>query len=152
MTLGISGLATPATTGTMVWLDLLADVFGPLLSTEALKGKHVLEIGSGTGRIVQILLAAGAAHVLAVEPSRAMSVLKENTLSSAERITYLHSRGDELPADPSQDFVVSIGVLHHIPDPKPVVAGAYRILKPGGQIVVWLYGWEGNKAYLSFIL
>jgi SAM-dependent methyltransferase len=133
-------------------LDLLADVFGPLLSPEVLKGKKVLEIGSGTGRIVQMLLAAGAAHVTAVEPSRAMSVLKENTSSSAERITYLHCRGDELPADPPQDFVVSIGVLHHIPEPQPVAAAAYRILKPGGKIVVWLYGWEGNGSYLSVIL
>jgi SAM-dependent methyltransferase len=132
--------------------DLLADVFGPLLAPEALKDKEVLEIGSGTGRIVQMLLAAGAAHVTAVEPSRAMSVLKENTLPSAERITYLQCRGDELPRNPPQDFVVSIGVLHHIPEPEPVVAAAYRTLKPGGKIVIWLYGWEGNGAYLSVIL
>jgi len=132
--------------------DLLADVFGPLLAPEVLKDKRVLEIGSGTGRIVHMLLAAGAAHVTAVEPSRAMSVLKENTLPSAERITYLQCRGDELRGDPPQDLVVSIGVLHHIPEPEPVVAAAYRILKPGGKIVIWLYGWEGNGSYLSVIL
>ena len=50
--------------------DILVDVFGPLLPPEALKGKKVLEIGSGTGRIVHMLLAAGAAHVTAVEPSQ----------------------------------------------------------------------------------
>ena len=131
--------------------DLLADVFGPLLAPEALKGKEVLEIGSGTGRIVHMLLAAGAAHVTAVEPSRAMSVLKENTLLSAERITYLQCRGDELPGDAPQDFVVSIGVLHHILEPQPVLAAAYRTLKRGGKIVIWLYGWEGNGSYLSVI-
>ena len=132
--------------------DLLADVFGPLLAAEALKGKKVLEIGSGTGRIVHMLLAAGATHVTAVEPSRAMSVLKENTLSSAQQITYLQCRGDELPGGPLQDFVVSIGVLHHIPEPQPVITSAYRILKPGGKIVIWVYGWEGNGSYLSVIL
>jgi len=106
----------------LLWfIRSLADVFGPLLAPEVLKGKKVLEIGSGTGRIVHMLLAAGAAHVTAVEPSRAMSVLKENTSSSAERITYLQCRGDELPGDPPQDFVVSIGVLHHIPEPQPVI-------------------------------
>jgi SAM-dependent methyltransferase len=132
--------------------DLLADVFGPLLAPEVVKGKTVLEIGSGTGRIVQMLLRAGAAHVTAVEPSRAMSVLKENTSSCAERVTYLQCRGDELPGEPSQDFVVSIGVLHHIPEPQPVVAAAYRILEPGGKIIVWLYGCEGNGLYLSVVL
>ena len=69
--------------------ELLSDIFGPLLSQEELKGKSVAEIGSGTGRIVQMLLAAGATHVTALEPSRAMVVLRENTRQEADRITCL---------------------------------------------------------------
>jgi SAM-dependent methyltransferase len=132
--------------------ELLADVFGPLLRPEALKGKRVAEIGSGTGRIVHMLLAAGAGHVTAVEPSRAMAVLRHNTKQDSDRITYLECRGDQLPKEPQHDVIVSIGVLHHIPDPKPVVAAAYQSLKPNGRILVWLYGWEGNGAYLSIVL
>jgi len=132
--------------------ELLADIFGPLLPPDALKGQRVAEIGSGTGRIVRMLLAENAAHVTALEPSRAMDVLRDNTRLEADRITYLQCRGDELPAEPAQDTVVSIGVLHHIPDPAPVVAAAFRALKPGGRLLVWLYGWEGNTAYLSFVL
>jgi SAM-dependent methyltransferase len=132
--------------------ELLADIFGPLLELDALKGKRVAEIGSGTGRIVNMLLAGGAAHVTALEPSQAMQVLRDNTRRDADRITYLECRGEELPADPAQDIIVSIGVLHHIPDPAPVVAAAYNALKPGGQLLVWLYGWEGNATYLSLVL
>lgn len=131
---------------------LLADVFGPLLSPDALRDRMVLEIGSGTGRIVHMLLATGAAHVTAVEPSRALDVLKENTLAFAQRITYLQCTGEDLPADPLQDVIVSIGVLHHIPEPAPVVSAAYRALGPGGKMLIWLYGWEGNGAYLSMVL
>jgi SAM-dependent methyltransferase len=132
--------------------ELLADIFGPVLSPTALQGQKVVEIGSGTGRVVQMLLASDAAHVTALEPSRAMDVLRSNTRSQADRITYLQCRGDELPSEPAQDIVVSIGVLHHIPDPAPVVAAAYRALKPGGRCLVWLYGREGNAAYLSLVL
>ncbi|MDW6020956.1 methyltransferase domain-containing protein [Mesorhizobium sp. BAC0120] len=132
--------------------ELLTDIFGPLMAPEALRGKRVAEIGSGTGRIVGMLLAAGVAHVTAVEPSRAMSVLKRNTERDAARITYLECRGDQLPPEPQQDAIVSIGVLHHIPDPKPVVAAAYNALKPGGWMLAWLYGWEGNAAYLGLVL
>ncbi len=132
--------------------ELLADVFGPLLDMDALKGKRVAEIGSGTGRIVNMLLAGGAAHVTALEPSQAMQVLRQNTQRDADRITYLECRGEELPAEPAQDIIVSIGVLHHIPDPEPVVAAAYGALEPGGQFLVWLYGWEGNAAYLLLAL
>jgi predicted RNA methylase len=38
-------------------------------------GRQVADIGSGTGRIVAMLLAAGAARVTAIEPSRAFEVL-----------------------------------------------------------------------------
>lgn len=131
---------------------LLADIFGPLLPLKSLQGRKVTEIGSGSGRIVQMLLSAGADHVTAVEPSRAMEVLRRNSRKDTDRITYYQCRGDELPEGPAQDFVVSIGVLHHIPDPGPVLAAAYRALRPGGQILIWLYGREGNWAYLSFAL
>ena len=59
-------------------LEMFRDMFGPLLSPEDLAGRRVLEIGSGTGRIAGMLLAAGVAHVTAVEPSAAFDVLREN--------------------------------------------------------------------------
>ena len=73
--------------------ELLADLFGPLLSLEDIKGKAVADIGSGTGRIVNMLIDVGASRVIAVEPSAAMRVLKENTALHADKIEYL-----ELPA------------------------------------------------------
>ena len=45
--------------------------------------------------------------------------------------------------------MTSIGVLHHIPDPVPVVARMFAALRPGGQAVVWLYRREGNTLYLA---
>lgn len=106
------------------------------------------DIGSGTGRIVNMLLDAGAALVLAVEPSDAMEVLKQNTASRADRITYLRGSGETLPANLKLDLVVSIGVLHHVPNPDPIVRAAYDALASGGFLVIWLYGRDGNEAYL----
>jgi SAM-dependent methyltransferase len=127
---------------------LLADLFGPLMALDDVRGRRVADIGSGTGRIVNMLLDAGAEHVVAVEPSDAFTVLRQNIAERADRVTCLNVRGDELPAEPDLDIVVSMGVLHHIPDPAPVVDACYRALKPGGRIVVWLYGREGNETYL----
>src|SRR4051794_27093543 len=131
-------------------MEFLSDFFGPLLSVEAIHGLRVADIGSGTGRIVGMLLDAGARHVIAVEPSAAMSVLKANTAPSRDRITYIHDSGEALPQGLCLDLVVSFGVLHHIPDPAPVVQAAYDALRPGGQLLIWLYGREGNEAYLRF--
>ncbi len=126
---------------------LLADVLGPLLSLDALKGARVAEVGSGTGRIVKMLLESGVGHVTAVEPSDAFAVLCEN-LKFSEKVTCLHTTGDQLPHDGNFDIVFSIGVLHHIPDPAPVVDAVFSALRPGGRFLVWLYGKEGNEFYL----
>jgi SAM-dependent methyltransferase len=132
-------------------LEMLRDMFGPLLSPEDLSGRRVLEIGSGTGRIASMLLAAGASHVTAVEPSAAFAVLQENLAGEADRVSFLQIPGDAVPADARADYVFSIGVLHHIPDPDPVVRAAYGALRPGGRMAVWLYGREGNGFYLSLV-
>jgi SAM-dependent methyltransferase len=133
-------------------VDVLADTLGPLLPLSAFEGKRVAEIGSGTGRIVRMLLKAGASHVLAIEPSQAVEVLRRNLNGEADRVEILHARGDEIPAGLDLDFVVSIGVVHHIPDPGPVIAAAYRALAPGGQMVVWVYGKEGNRLVVGLIV
>ena len=132
-------------------VELLADIFGPLIDVATIKGARVAEIGSGTGRIVNMLLDAGAAHVTAVEPSQALLVLKENTASRNDRVEYINAPGEALPPRLGLDLVVSIGVLHHIPDPAPVVRAAYQSLRPGGKMLVWLYGREGNASYLRVV-
>jgi SAM-dependent methyltransferase len=132
--------------------ELLADLFGPLLPLDQVKDKAVADIGSGTGRIVNMLLDAGAGRVVAVEPSAAMTVLRQNTAPRKERIEYLEMPGDQLPPGLDLDLIVSMGVLHHIPDPAPVVRAACDALRAGGRCIVWLYGYEGNETYLSLAL
>ena len=133
-------------------LPLFEDILGGLLDINDLKGKKAADIGSGTGRIVNMILDADAASVTAIEPSGAFDVLKINTEARKEKIEYLKCRGDEIPPDAGYDYVFSIGVLHHIPDPVPVVDAAFKSLKKGGKCLIWLYGYEGNELYLSLVL
>lgn len=39
----------------------------------------------------------------------------------------------------SFDVAASVGVLHHIPEPEPILAEMVRVLRPGGVVVVMLY-------------
>lgn len=129
--------------------ELFADICGPLLPLAAFEGATVADLGSGTGRVVAMLIDSGAAEVTALEPSAAYDVLCENLRSGADRVRFVKATGDQLEGGPF-DLVVSLGVLHHIPEPAPVVARAFEKLKPGGQILVWVYGREGNRLYLAF--
>jgi SAM-dependent methyltransferase len=130
--------------------ELLADIVTPFFSPDDFRGLNCAEIGAGTRRISTMMLEAGAAHITAVEPSRAFAVLKRNLERFGDRVTCVQLRGDQL-ASQELDLVVSIGVLHHIPDPDPVVQAALRSLKEGGKVIVWLYGSEGNFLYRIFV-
>jgi SAM-dependent methyltransferase len=131
-------------------LELFEDILSPFLTSTDFRGCKVAEIGSGSGRIVNMLLQAGARHVIAVEPSDAFEVLCEN-IKQIKTVTCLRSSGEKLPASGDLDYVFSIGVLHHIPNPRPVVEAVFNALRPGGKFLIWLYGKEGNQLYLTLI-
>lgn len=135
-------------------LELFSDIVTPLLNLQELSGKNVAEIGSGSGRIVKMLLDANVNHVTAIEPSAAFQVLNQNLESmpdAKQRVRTVQVTGDKFLAETPLDYIFSIGVLHHIPEPEPVVQAAFKALKPGGKLFVWLYGYEGNELYLRFV-
>jgi ubiquinone/menaquinone biosynthesis C-methylase UbiE len=135
-------------TGYYASLDIFKDIVGPLVDIEDIKGKVVADVGSGTGRVVNMLADAGAEHIVAIEPSSSFPILKQNTDRHHKRITYLNISGHELTSEDNFDHIFSLGVLHHIYDPAPCLKACYRALKRGGRIVIWLYGFEGNGLYL----
>ena len=132
-------------------IELFKDFIGPLLDVKEIRNCKVGDIGSGTGRIVSMILGCGAKHVVAVEPSRAFDVLVKNTRAYKDKITYLNVTGDKIPPSGDLDFIFSYGVLLCIPDPQPTVKAALSALKPGGKFVVWVYGKEGNGLYLALV-
>ncbi len=144
-------------TGNEGWygsLEMFKDMVGPLLGSEELKDKNVADIGSGTGRTAMMLLHAGARHVTAIEPSSAYDSMVENLREfqhAGAGVTTLRITGDRFVSESPLDYVFSIGVIHHIPAPEPVLQAAYNSLKPGGKLFVWLYGREGNDSYLRIV-
>jgi len=132
-------------------LELLRDMFGPLVALAELKGARVADIGSGAGRIVRMLVAAGAEHVIAVEPSAGVEVLRENVRDIADRVEVIHGPGEDVPTGRDLDFAISIGVIQFIRDPLPTLEAAREALRPGGKIVIWVYGKEGNRLYVAVV-
>jgi SAM-dependent methyltransferase len=132
-------------------VELFADIIAPFLTLDDIQGSRCADIGSGTGRIVLMMLAAGAKSITAIEPSRAYDILVRNTAHAGDKVRCLNVAGEAIPGG-DFDIVLSIGVLHHIPDPGPVVRAAYEALRPGGRMLAWVYGHEGNRAYQSIFV
>jgi len=57
-------------------------------------------------------------------------------------VTPVFSEGDALNlgfGNMEFDFVYSMGVIHHTPNPQRAIDEIFRVLKPGGQAKIFLY-------------
>ena len=50
----------------------------------------------------------------------------------------------------SFDVAFSIGVVHHLDDPVAAVRQMRRAVRPGGIVLLWLYGYENNEWLVRF--
>ncbi|MGK7867274.1 ArsR/SmtB family transcription factor [Falsiroseomonas sp. E2-1-a20] len=100
--------------------------------------ERLLDIGSGTGRLLEVL-AARCGSALGVDASREMLALARARL--AERgLTHCSVRQADMYRLPLPnggfDAVTLQMVLHYAEDPAAALAEAARVLRPGGLLVV----------------
>lgn len=98
----------------------------------------LLDIGTGTGRIAE-LLSADAATVTGLDNSTEMLRLARARLQNlpAERLDLVQGDFAALPFPPAAfDTVVFHQVLHYAQEPERVLAEAARVTRPGGTIAV----------------
>lgn len=112
-----------------------------------LKGKRVLDVGCGTGRYLEVVLKEEPESLVGVDLSEAVYVAAENLLLKNNRLMLLQCDANHLPLpDQVFDFVYSIGVIHHTPDPYKTWKNLVRLVKPGGRFAIWVYGkGRGNR-------
>lgn len=105
---------------------------------EFFAGKLGLDTGCGFGR--HILHAAGfGAKMVGIDFSRAIESSRRNTMG-IENIYLAQADIYKLPfADNTFDFIYSIGVLHHLPDPEAGFRSLVKLLKPRGAVFIWMY-------------
>jgi SAM-dependent methyltransferase len=120
------------------------------LDPSAFSGKVVLDAGCGKGRHVFLSAQFAARDVIGIDLSDAVEAAYQNTrhLPNAHVI-----QADiyNLPFLTPFDLAYSIGVLHHLPDPKAGFLSVASHLKPGGRVSIWVYGKEGNRWIEKFV-
>ena len=96
------------------------------------------DMGCGSGRWAK-LLAPKVGTLHCIDPSSALEIAKRNLSNESNCIFHSKGVGDDiLPVD-SQDFGVSLGVLHHIPDTLEGIKACTAMLKPGAPLLLYLY-------------
>jgi ubiquinone/menaquinone biosynthesis C-methylase UbiE len=102
---------------------------------------NVLDIGTGTGRMME-LFAARATHFVALDNSSEMLRLARARLgnmatSVAAKIDIMLGDFNTLPLDDARfDTVIFHQVLHYAQHPEGVIAEAARVLAPKGRLVI----------------
>jgi len=121
------------------------------LGPDAFKGKAVLDAGCGTGRNSLWPIKYGAARVVAfdVDP-RTVAVARTNLAQTRNCEVHEGSIYD-IPWKDEFDISFSIGVIHHLADPKKAVSELVKATRPGGTVLVWVYGKEGHTGIKNAI-
>jgi SAM-dependent methyltransferase len=121
------------------------------LTKDTFRDITILDVGCGMGRNMYWPLSYGARHVTGVD-------VDERTLGAARRTLEKFSNKEvrlcsayEIPDQNMYDLVYSIGVIHHLEKPKDAIARMVQAAKPGGTVLMWVYGKEGNGLLIPMV-
>ncbi len=99
------------------------------------KESSILDVGCGAGFLLGELQHDGYTHAHGVDmEAGAIEFGKEK---GVENLSV--SRNEEIPfQNATQDIVISMDVLEHTPDDASSIREMYRVLKPGGHMVIFV--------------
>ncbi|MFC1538647.1 class I SAM-dependent methyltransferase [Candidatus Latescibacterota bacterium] len=104
-----------------------------------LSTSDILDVGCGTGRLLAELAKAGATSLSGIDLAQGImnDAQKKFTTLNVEVDLREADAEDNIPWDDSSfDIVTLTGALHHFYRPHDALLDMYRVLRPGGHILV----------------
>jgi SAM-dependent methyltransferase len=136
--------------GYMSSRELFLDFIAPV-TPEFFHGKDILDAGCGTGRFTRWAQEMGAGLVFGLDMSN--SVRLSPSVPEDRKTPWYGVQADihDAPFRRQFDYIMCLGVLHHLADPALGFQSLVRLLKPGGHVSVWVYGSENNGWILRWV-
>jgi ArsR family transcriptional regulator len=105
---------------------------GALVDPDAVIG----DLGCGTGTVSE-WLSQFSEHIIAVDSSKEMLEAARQNLGGRKHVQLRQGSLEKLPVENGElDVALMMLVLHHLPEPRRVLAEAARALKSGGRLLV----------------
>lgn len=131
--------------------DRFVELFGSSISSPA----SLLDIGAGTGRLVESLhQLLPQTDLVGIDLAFGMTRVARNRLEGSSRASFSCSAAETLPfRDSCFDIVVSTSTYQWIAPLEEAFAEVYRVLKPDGKFCFALFGektlFELRNSYIS---
>jgi ubiquinone/menaquinone biosynthesis C-methylase UbiE len=121
--------------------ELLASEIGDM------EGAAVIDIGCGTGALLERLEERGAARLVGVDTSAGMLDIARERASGRPQMEFINGSAESLPV-PDSDFDVAVSCVafHHFPDPEKALKEVERVLKNDGRFFLCDMSGEGILA------
>ncbi len=121
------------------------------LSPEDWRGKSFIDVGCGMGRNSFWAMKRGAAEGIAIDiDERSLAAARQN-LAAFPTMRVVHCSAYQIPFADRFDIAFSIGVIHHLDDPLRALKKMVEAVKPGGRVLIWVYGRTGNRWLISVL-
>lgn len=115
----------------------------------------VLDMGCATGFSMDLLKAKHpGVKVICLDPDEKALNIARRRLSKYENVELVKAFGEALSlADNSIDICFSMFVFHHLPENIKLASmkEIYRVLKPGGRVVITDYGQHDKEFWYRFL-
>lgn len=116
-----------------------------LIAREDWRGKRFLDVGCGMGRNSHWPMTYEASGGTSIDVDDRSLASAKRTLARWRTVEVRKMSAYEIDFDGAFDIVFSIGVIHHLADPQAALRQMTRAAKPGGKVMIWVYGYENNE-------
>jgi SAM-dependent methyltransferase len=115
------------------------------LAPEDWRGLDFLDVGCGMGRNSYWPMTYGAASGTAIDVDERSLAAARRTLAGFPSVTVRRLSAYDIDLRDRFDIAFSIGVIHHLEHPERALRAMAAAVKPGGRVLIWVYGRENNE-------
>ena len=115
------------------------------------RGKRFLDVGCGAGRNSVWAMKYGAASGRAIDVDETSLAAARKNLDDFPAVEVGYRSAYDIDDIDEFDISFSIGVIHHLEYPELALTRMTTATKPGGRVLIWVYGRENMELYVRFL-
>jgi SAM-dependent methyltransferase len=121
------------------------------IPAEEWQDKVILDVGCGMGRNTYWPLTYGAKKSVSIDVDENSLRAARRTLAPFPQAKVQAMSAYDIAFTDHFDIVYSIGVIHHLEYPALALRQMVKAAKPGGRVLIWVYGQENNEWIVNFV-